>query len=65
MKYLTIQEIQCVSRDACEQQIDSLVEALLDLESRVSGSFAVLRLMCLWARSGCPAASVRVASGAD
>jgi hypothetical protein len=32
MKYLTIQEIQCVGPDSCEERIDPLMEALLDLE---------------------------------
>jgi hypothetical protein len=33
MKYLTVQEIQCVGPDSCEQRIDPLMEALLDLEA--------------------------------
>ena len=33
MKYLTIQEIQCVSPGSCEERIDPLLEALLDLEA--------------------------------
>lgn len=33
MKYLTIQEIQCVGPGSCEQRIDPLMEALLDLEA--------------------------------
>jgi hypothetical protein len=33
MKYLTIQEIQCVGPDSREQRIDPLMEALLDLEA--------------------------------
>jgi len=33
MKYLTIQEIQCVGPDSCEQRVDPLMEALLDLEA--------------------------------
>jgi hypothetical protein len=33
MKYLTIQEIQCVGPDSCEDRIDALMEALLDLEA--------------------------------
>jgi hypothetical protein len=32
MKYLTIQEIHCVGPDSCEQRLDPLMEALLDLE---------------------------------
>ena len=32
MKYLTIQEIQCVGPDSCEERIDPLMEVLLDLE---------------------------------
>jgi hypothetical protein len=33
MKYLTIQEIQCVGPDSCEHRLDPLMEALLDLEA--------------------------------
>jgi hypothetical protein len=33
MKYLTIQEIQCVGPDSCEERIDPLMEAPLDLEA--------------------------------
>jgi hypothetical protein len=33
MKYLTIQAIQCVGPDSCEQRIDPLMKALLDLEA--------------------------------
>jgi len=33
MKYLTIQEIHCVGPGSCEQRIDPLTEALLDLEA--------------------------------
>lgn len=33
MKYLTIQEIQCVGLDSCDQRLDPLMEALLDLEA--------------------------------
>jgi hypothetical protein len=32
MKYLTIQQIQCVGPDSCEQRLDPLMEAFLDLE---------------------------------
>lgn len=35
MKYLTIQEIHCVGPGSCEQRIDPLTEALLDLEAVV------------------------------
>jgi hypothetical protein len=33
LKYLTIQEIQCVGPDSCEEHIDTLMGALLDLEA--------------------------------
>jgi hypothetical protein len=33
MKYLTVQEIQCVGPDSCEQRINPLMEALFDLEA--------------------------------
>lgn len=33
MKYLTIQEIQCVGPDSCDQRLYPLMEALLDLEA--------------------------------
>ncbi|WP_300610621.1 hypothetical protein [Trebonia sp.] len=32
MKYLTVQEVQCVGLDSCEPRLDPLMDALLDLE---------------------------------
>lgn len=32
MKYLTVQDIQCVGPASCEPRLDPLMEALLDLE---------------------------------
>jgi hypothetical protein len=33
MKYLTIQEMKCVGPDSCEQRLEPLMDALLDLEA--------------------------------
>jgi hypothetical protein len=33
MKYLTIQEIKCAGPDSCEQRLEPLMDALLDLEA--------------------------------